>query len=515
MEVLYSLVAVLSASFLVILSWRILNWAWFKPKKREKCLRQQGLRGNSYNLVLGDMKETVRMTQEAKSKPINFTNDIVSRVMPFIDKTIKTYGENSYAWAGPMPAVLLMDPEHIKEVMNKSFNYLKPPGNPLSKLLATGLVSYETDKWSKHRKLINPAFHLEKVKLMLPAFRLSCFEMVSKWEQLISEKGSCELDVWPELQALTSDVISRTAFGSNYEEGQKIFELQKEQAELILLAARSPYVPGWRFVPTKRNKRMKGIAKEVRSLVMDMINNRVKAMKAGEAKNDDLLAILLESNFKEIQEHEDKKFGMTLDEVIEECKLFYFAGQETTSSLLVWTLILLSKHQDWQDRARDEVQQVFGSKKPEFEDLNHLKVITMILNEVLRLYPPVVMLGRMTPETTKLGELTLPAGVQLLLPAILLHHDSKKWGDDAKEFKPERFSEGILKATKGQLTYFPFGWGPRICIGQNFTMVESKLALAMILQRFSFELSPLYAHAPHTIITLQPQHGAQLILRKL
>ena len=81
---------------------------------------------------------------------------------------------------------------------------------------------------------------------MLPAFRLSCFEMVSKWEQLVSEKESCELDVWPELQALTSDVISRTAFGSNYEEGQKIFELQKEQAELILLAAQSPYVPGWR-----------------------------------------------------------------------------------------------------------------------------------------------------------------------------------------------------------------------------------------------------------------------------
>ena len=92
MDILHSLVAVLSATFLVIWSWRILNWAWFKPKKLEKCLRQQGSRGNSYKLAIGDTKEKVKITQEAKSKPINFTNDIISRVIPFIDETIKAYG---------------------------------------------------------------------------------------------------------------------------------------------------------------------------------------------------------------------------------------------------------------------------------------------------------------------------------------------------------------------------------------------------------------------------------------
>uniref|UniRef100_A0A5B7BNH3 Cytochrome P450 CYP72A219-like n=1 Tax=Davidia involucrata TaxID=16924 RepID=A0A5B7BNH3_DAVIN len=515
MGIVYYSVAVSCATVLVILAWRVLNWLWLRPKKVEKYLRQQGLNGSSYRLLFGDLKEMSMVIKEANSKPINLSDDIVPRSIPFVHKSIESYGKDSFVWLGPKPQVHIMDPENVREILSKNYHFQKPHGNPLSKLLASGLADYETEKWSKHRKIINPAFHLEKLKHMLPAFYLSCSDMMSKWEKMVSMEGSCELDVWPYLQTLSSDVISRTAFGSSYEEGRRIFELQKEQAELLLQVSQSIYIPGFRFLPTRRNKRMKEIDKEVKASLRTIINNRVTAMKAGEASNDDLLGILLESNFKEIQHDGNKNVGMSTNEVMEECRLFYFAGQETTSVLLVWTMILLSRHLNWQTRAREEVLQAFGNNKPDFEGLNHLKIVTMILYEALRLYPPGVAITRTIHEETKIGKLSLPAGVLLYLPLILFHHDNEIWGDDAKEFKPERFSEGVSKVTKGQVTYFPFSWGPRICIGQNFTMLEAKMAMAVILQRFSFKLSPSYSHAPCTVITLQPQYGAHLILEKI
>ncbi|KAK3042447.1 hypothetical protein RJ639_000171 [Escallonia herrerae] len=535
MEVVFKSVAVACAVVLVILACRLLNWAWLRPRRLEKFLRKQGLKGSSYRLVFGDIKDMVKTIKEAKSNPISLSDGNLSRAVPFVHQSIKKYGKNFFIWTGPRPVVHIIDPDTIREIMTKYLHFQKPRGgNPLAKLLATGLIDYEGDKWTKHRKIINPAFHLEKLKGMLPAFNLSCSEMIGKWEGLVLEKGSCELDVWPYLQTLTSDAISRTAFGSSYEEGRRIFELQTEQAEHVIQAGQSLYIPGsrWKFgwliavlcpdlmhstefLPTKRNKRMKEISKEVQASVRSIIDKRLKSTEAGEGSSDDLLGILMESNLKEIREHGNNNSGMSIKEVVEECKLFYFAGQETTSSLLVWTMVLLSKYPNWQVRAREEVCHVFCGNKPEFDRLNHLKIVNMIFCEVLRLYPPAVALGRTIHEETKVGEMCLPAGVLLSLSLMVLQQDTELWGEDAKEFKPERFLGGVSKATKGQVAYFPFGWGPRICIGQNFAMLEAKMALAMILQRFSFTLSPSYAHAPHTVITLQPQYGAHLMLQKL
>ena len=132
-----------------------------------------------------------------------------------------------------------------------------------------------------------------------------------------------------------------------------------------------------RFLPTKNNKRVKEIAKQVKSSLLDIINRRIKAMEAGEASKEDLLGLLLESNSKEIKQH-GTKHGMSMDEVIEECKLFYFAGHETTATLLVWSMVLLSKHTEWQTRARDEVMQVFNNAEFDHQQVNCLKIVSYI-----------------------------------------------------------------------------------------------------------------------------------------
>ncbi|VVA18911.1 PREDICTED: cytochrome P450 [Prunus dulcis] len=260
---------------------------------------------------------------------------------------------------------------------------------------------------------------------------------------------------------------------------------------------------------------MKKIYEEISVLLKGIINKREEAMKLGEASKHDLLGLLMESNLKEIREHgNDRNTGMSLEDVIEECKLFYLAGQETTSVLLVWAMVLLSQNQNWQARAREEVLQIFESNPPTYDTLSHLKVVTMVLLEVLRLYPAAVELLRTSRKKTQLGKFSLPAGVDVSIHIMLAHHDKELWGEDADEFKPERFSEGVAKATENQFAYFPFGAGPRICTRQNFAMLEAKLALSLILQHFTFELSPSYAHAPLALITLQPQYGAHIILSK-
>ncbi|KAF2304275.1 hypothetical protein GH714_029160 [Hevea brasiliensis] len=419
---------------------------------------------------------------EAETKPISLNDPIIPRVFPFFDAMVKNYGKVSMSWFGTRPRLMLAEPELIRWVLtDKCGHFVKPPLNPLVDLLQLGVSTLEGEKWAKRRKLITPAFHLEKLKGMIPAFSRSCCDLIHRWNQLTSAQGWCELDVKPEFHILAGDVIAQTAFGSSYKKGKKIFQLQEEQVLLALEAHHSIYFPGLRFIPTKKNKRRYAIDKEIKTTLRDMIHRK----KQAKSSNVDLLDLLLQCK-------EQSENDITIEDIIEECKLLYFA-----------------------EKARVEVLQVCGKRTPEINDLNRLKIVSMILNEVLRLYPPETVLFRHTFQETNIKGMSIPAGVEILLPILSVHHDPDYWGENVEEFRPERFAEGVSNASKNQMAFYPFGWGPRICLGQNFATIEAKMALPMILQHFWFEVSPSYSHTPCRRITLYPQHGAQLILHSI
>uniref|UniRef100_A0A251V6H1 Putative cytochrome P450 n=1 Tax=Helianthus annuus TaxID=4232 RepID=A0A251V6H1_HELAN len=234
--------------------WKVLNWTWLKPKKLEKWLREQGYQGNPYRLLIGDIKDLATMMTEAKPKHIQISHDIFSHCLPFDHHVITKYGNYfciqimkwSFMWFGPIPRIYVTDPDLIKKILSTPDDFQKPHPEPIRDSILGGLVVTEGHKWIKHRKIINPAFHLENIKSMFSMICSSCTDMIKKWELLTVESGSAEIDVWPYIDNLAGDVISRTAFGSCYEEGQRIFRIQKEQIDLMTQRLLTVHLPGGR-----------------------------------------------------------------------------------------------------------------------------------------------------------------------------------------------------------------------------------------------------------------------------
>uniref|UniRef100_A0A0D6QSD7 Cytochrome P450 n=1 Tax=Araucaria cunninghamii TaxID=56994 RepID=A0A0D6QSD7_ARACU len=494
---------------------RIGKAIWWRPRQIERHLAAQGITGPSYKLLYGNLLEMKKMVQEAKSKPMELSHRILPRIIPYYDTSLQKYGRIFLYWFGTKPRLNIHDVDLIKEILSTKFGHFeKPPPTPVTKQLAgNGLASLEGHQWAKHRRIINPAFHVENLKGMIPTVAASAADMLTRWNERVGASDT-EIEVSKEFRELTADVIARTAFGSSYVAGKHIFDMQSEQTMLVVEAARSLYIPGFRFLPTKKNMRRWKLHKEIRRSLKMLINEREQALSMGKSKGygNDLLGIMMATNK---QESGTQNTCMTVEDIIGECEIFFFAGHETTSVLLTWTMVLLGMHQEWQETARKEVLDICGKSVPNSDNINRLKIVTMLLNESLRLYPPGVLLLRHTYKEMQLGDFTIPAGTELLLPILAVHHDPKLWGNDADEFNPQRFAEGVANAAKHPLAFMPFSFGPRICIGLNFAMIEAKVVLAMILQQFSFSLSPSYSHAPTTVITLQPQFGAQIIVSQL
>ncbi|XP_039173359.1 cytochrome P450 72A68-like [Eucalyptus grandis] len=186
----------------------------------------------------------------------------------------------------------------LKEIFSRINEFEKPHPKAMGDLLASGLIMIEGEKWVKHRKIINLAFHYEKLKFVVTATCSSCEEMIKGWKK---QSLAGEVDVWPELQHLTGDVLCRAAFGVTYNQVKSILPLQQEQNDLTNKILQFVFILGWSLLPTKLHKMMKEIDYKVKGLLEDMVTKREKAMKEGEVDGDDLLGLMLKSNMKEIE----------------------------------------------------------------------------------------------------------------------------------------------------------------------------------------------------------------------
>ncbi|KAL0457112.1 UNVERIFIED_CONTAM: 7-deoxyloganic acid hydroxylase [Sesamum latifolium] len=355
------------------------------------------------------------------------------------------------------------------------------------------------------------------VQNMVSTMQKYAEQFVDEFSRIVPKDGSSTVfDVYPYLPRYAAAVVSSTLFGISFTESMKrTFDLIRELT-FIGNQAQPFNIRGEQYLPTWRYRRANAIEKELTETFTNMMNERLKQWERGEVKGEANLYDTFLDELNEIDIKDKNARAMAIFDIIQQSKLFFSAGHETTSNLIAWTIVMLSIHHKWQSLAREEAFQVIGDKdKLTTDHLDRLKILHMILHEVLRLYPPSIELTRIVEEDTTLGDLNLQKGTMLQLLGIYLHRDPKIWGDDVLEFKPDRFAEGVLKAANGRAAFVPFGWGVRKCIAANMALQEAKVFVSLFLRRFTFDLSPTYKHGPLVSVSMQPQYGIPLILRKL
>ncbi|XP_077218160.1 cytochrome P450 709B1-like [Tasmannia lanceolata] len=508
---------VVLAVLLISRLWKVFNVLLWRPYSLKKCFAKQGIRGPSYSFMSGSLEEIKSLKKNVGEMVMDIhCHDFIPRVLPHYYKWSSQYGERFLYFFGTQPRICITEPELAKELLSNKFGFFtKPKPRPtLLALLGKGLGFTDGLEWVKHRRALNPAFSIDKLKVMTKAMAACTSSMLDRWQDMvIQDKGHCkEIEMHMEFEELTADIICHTAFGKSFNEGRAVFEVQKELQKLATATSADVFIPGSQYLPTRRNLHRWELNRRVRNIFNHIIESRLNSKDQNSA--DDLLGWMMGiSDTESDRKQAGPKLNMT--EIMNECKTFFFAGHETTANLLTWTIFLLSVHQEWQGRLREEVLRECGMEIPDAEKLSKLKLVNMVLLEALRLYGPVILLIRKASRNMMLGKLMIPKDTHISIPLQILHRNKKYWGEDANEFNPLRFADGISRAAKHPNALMPFSIGPRVCIGQNFAMLEAKTVLSMILQRFSFTLSPQYKHAPTDNITLQPKFGLPVILSPL
>jgi cytochrome P450 len=418
----------------------------------------------------------------------------------FVEKRFEEFGD-VYRAQNPDGSYLYVvrKAEHCREVLaTKSASYRKQHSafERLSAVLGEGLVTTDGDTWKRQRRLVQPAFHQNRLETYAGAIVEESRDAVSEW------RDGDTRDVAQDMMHLTMKVVARTLFSHRIAADSE--RVGKAMMELLAsFSSASQFLPAWVPAPARiRGERALG---ELNDVIYSIIGQRRREGDR-DVPHTDLLQALLDA----VDDEGDGK-GLSEKELRDQLMTLFLAGHETTSNALTWTLYLLSQNPAAYQKLRDETDQVLQGRPVTSGDLDALPYGEQVISESMRIFPPVAAIARKAHEDTEIGPYSIPAGSEVVAWLYFTHRDPAVYPNPSK-FMPERFSKEA-RAKLPKMAYLPFGGGPRLCVGHAFAMLEARLILATLVQTFDFSLVPGHKVTPKLQITVAPKYGMQMKLR--
>ncbi|MGI6185714.1 MAG: cytochrome P450 [Brevibacillus sp.] len=411
----------------------------------------------------------------------------------FLQRAAEQHGDVVHFRFGPSRHMyLLTNPEHIKEVLvTKQAHFRKAKGLQVARaVVGDGILTSEGQKHMRQRRLMQPAFRRERIAAYADVMVRQGLAMMDRW------KDGDIRDVHQDMMKVTLAIITETMFGKGLTEGVEKIGRAIEIGLQYVSNKASAIIDIPLGVPTPQNQKFQEAAKTLDKTIYEIIEERRR--NGGEGRND-LLAMLLAAR--------DEEDGQVRDEVM----TIFVAGHETTANTMSWIWYLLATHPEAERKLWTELDEVLGGRLPTAEDVPRLVYTNQIISETLRLYPAAWVINREVVDEVEIGGHVYRPGETLMMSQYVMHRSSRYF-DNPDQFIPERFGGDLLKRIPA-FAYFPFGGGPRICIGNNFALMEAALLLATIAQRFRLRLAePGQRVEPEPLVTLRPKNGLKMRL---
>jgi len=432
--------------------------------------------------------------------PIMGTSFMASRdSTQTLTRWAREYGDIVYYRFFDFHFYLLFHPQHIEQVLlGKTGNFVKgitSRANP--ELFGNGLLTSEGDFWRRQRKLSNPAFHRESLVRYADITTEEATRLLQGW------KNGDTRNIHNDMMNVTLRIVLRSLFGSDLGQSMKVIE---PALDAIMLSSSGFHsIAFFLGLPTPTRARHFRAVREIDRVVYALIARGREKLKSSEGGAKDLLTLLLSAR-------DDDGNSMSDQQLRDEVITLLLAGHETTALNLSWAWYLLAQYPEVEEKLHAKLDAVLAGQLPCAADLPKLQYTDRVIRETLRLYPPAWRVFRRTEEPLAVGDYELPAGSNIVLSQWVTQRDPR-WFSEPERFCPDRWSEEAA-AKLPRFAYFPFGGGPRVCIGAGFAMMEATLLLATIAQRFRMRLAPNQRIEPLPSITLRPKNGIRVVLEE-